>query len=645
MAEMIIPGTYITVRAEGLISAGRIAIGNVGVVGTAARGRIGEAVTLAGFAEARDLFGLPDDFDRPEDGSNALTLVRSLQHIYSNGATTVVAVRVAGASQSSANYAVRDGTDQSVAVLTANTPGTWGNGIRIEVDPAEEECRITDETHDTTFDTLTYSPVVPSAENRLRIFRGITQRFETPDLVYQRTIRDEEVVEVAAAFQLAHAPIEEEDSVNVIRILDSTGAETALFGTGDILYNSGSAPAAGEVNVNTTTGELTFETAPGAGDTVIATYASSHPAPTAGQVRITTWDGTLDYAAGEAPDAADGDRLVASYLVDREACVAVTLDYEPITEIYVVPDGALLAQRVNDDSVLATAEADDTNGGNRPNSGVVAFFGTGSNTPGSNGAAAGTTEYALGLESLAEELINIVVLAGQDAGTMGSVLEGHLNATEQTDHERIGVIGAPGNTVAQYLGHTLANDRIVVAAPGLEIRNGDTTTQLPTGYTAAAVAGLIASLAVQTSLTNKTVTLAGLDQRFNRGQQVQLIKRNVLALVIKNGFRVVKGITSEGEGAPFSAIPTRRIVDYAKYGVRSASDPYLGRLNNARVRAALQATLEGFLTRMVDDEQLTGFELSVTATRSQEIAGEVNVEMTLQPTFSIDFIRVVMTLQ
>ena len=36
---------------------------------------------------------------------------------------------------------------------------------------------------------------------------------------------------------------------------------------------------------------------------------------------------------------------------------------------------------------------------------------------------------------------------------------------------------------------------------------------------------------------------------------------------------------------------------------------------------------------------------NLTPTRAQEIAGEVSVVMTLQPTFSIDYIRVVMTLQ
>jgi hypothetical protein len=48
---------------------------------------------------------------------------------------------------------------------------------------------------------------------------------------------------------------------------------------------------------------------------------------------------------------------------------------------------------------------------------------------------------------------------------------------------------------------------------------------------------------------------------------------------------------------------------------------------------------------MVLDEMLTEYELAVTATRSQEINGICAVAMTLKPTFSIDYIRVTMTLQ
>ena len=89
MAEMIIPGTYVDVRAEGLISARGVATGILGVIGTAHSGPIGVAVTLSGFSNARDIFGLPDDFAVPDDGSNPLTLTRALQLAYANGASSV----------------------------------------------------------------------------------------------------------------------------------------------------------------------------------------------------------------------------------------------------------------------------------------------------------------------------------------------------------------------------------------------------------------------------------------------------------------------------------------------------------------------------------------------------------------------------
>ena len=58
----------------------------------------------------------------------------------------------------------------------------------------------------------------------------------------------------------------------------------------------------------------------------------------------------------------------------------------------------------------------------------------------------------------------------------------------------------------------------------------------------------------------------------------------------------------------------------------------------------MKATLNGFLADMVLNEALIGFTLDVTATREQEIAGTAVVTMSLQPTFSIDFIKVIMNL-
>lgn len=646
MAEMIVPGTYITVRPEGLISAGRVATGIVGVIGTAASGPVGKPITLSGYANAREIFEVPDDFNRPEDGSNPLTLVRSLEHIFNNGASTVIAVRVAGEnSQSNASFKVLDDNGHLVTILTAKTPGTWGNEIKLEIKKAEENCSIEDETFTESFDQLNYNRIVPSPQNRIRIFRNTTKRWQPLDIVYKQVIKDEVVVLNAEnRYLLANKPIEEVDDINLIRVIkqDQTILEFVESGDG-IFYGDGDKPSdSGEVRI-TLAGELLFEEnlIPEI-DKVIATYAVGHEDPIAGEVMVTVWNGNLDFANGETPQQSEGDKLVASYLIDKDNCVLVQLTSGATIEQYTIPDGKILTQLISKSSAITNAVADETHGGNIPRSDIDAYFGTGSNTPGSNGADAGEKEYAEGLEKLANKLVNIVVLAGQDAGTMRTVLSGHLNVTEQTDHERIGVIGASGSKLEDFLGHGLSDDRIILVAPGIENLDGST---LPPAYTAAAVAGLISSLAVQTSLTNKTLTIPGLTLDFNRGEQQQLIKHNVLALIKKRGYRVLKGITTSGEGTAFSNIPTRRIVDYAKYGVRSGANPYIGRLNNTRVRAALKATIDAFLTRMVEAEALTGYELEVTATRAQEIAGEVNVVMTLHPTFSIDFIKVTMTLK
>jgi hypothetical protein len=641
---MIIPGTYITVRSEGLISAGRIATGVVGVVGTASSGPIRTPTTLASFADARDKFGLPDDYDRPEDGSTALTLTRALQHAYANGASTVIAVRVAGAGHAAADFALKDSENRTVAVLTALTPGTWANDLALGVQPAEEDCVVNSEGVAAPFDRLRYSPIVASAQTRMRLVRGATRRVENLAIVYKRVLTDVAVPPNAAGrFFLAATPVENVPSINRVRVLAADGSVVRQYGEGAILYGAGGPPANNEIRI-LPDGEILFAAAqvPTAGQRVTATFAVGHAAPNAGEVLITTWDGTLTFAAGQGPNDANGDRLTASYVVDRNSCVRVSLTYGPAIERYVVPDGQLLASLIAArPSVLVTATADATNGNRKP-APVDSFLGTGSNHSGNDGAGANADDYAAGLETLGDLIVNIVLLAGQSSADAGDVLTGHLNSTAETDHERIGIIGAAGNAFADFLSHSLASERVVLVAPGLKSRDGKT---VPAAYTAAAVAGLISSLPVQGSLTNKVLSIPGLALSFNRGQQEQLIQRNVLAVVDKEGFRIVKGATTAGQGTPFSAIPTRRIVDFAKYGVRSAANSYLGRLNNDRVRSALKATLDAFLTRMVEDEALTAYELEVTATRAQEIAGEVSVVMSLQPTFSIEYIRVTMILR
>lgn len=318
----------------------------------------------------------------------------------------------------------------------------------------------------------------------------------------------------------------------------------------------------------------------------------------------------------------------------------VELTYQTTKETYIISKSSDLEQKVNNQTkgstlvtaTLAEGSSADTLPKNTDDSGEKFTLGSD-----------GQPDYKNSLEKLENELINLVLLAGQDVSNseMVTALLGHLNTTATIKRERIGIIGSgTSDDLDAIAGHTLDSDRLILVAPGLQI---SPQVKLSGAYTAAAVAGLLASLPVQASPTNKPLTIPGLSKEFSTSQLEKLVGNRVLAIQKQEGFRVVKGITTATNSA-WHQITTRRIVDFAIYGVRSACNPYIGKLNNERVRGAMKATLDAFLTRMVQDEALISYELAVTANRAQEIAGEAIVTMTLRPTFSIDFIKVTMYL-
>lgn len=558
MPEIILPGTYITVRDEGLITAGRVTTGNIGLVGTAAKGPLNEVKIVGSFTEAKELFG---DADPWQGGNqNELTMIRAMEYIFNNGGRTVYAVRTAAGAPAKAAFQTRSGSNNPLALLEARSAGSWGNDIGIKISAADQ-----------------------------------------PALA-QETLPGN-------ATQLQRSKVVENSQLNALVLKQKA---TGLSQSYSIIYTGSVDNAKPQVLINPATGAMTFTT-----------------------------------LASHKPVAAD--TLEARYEVPMANSAKVELFYKEAKEAYTVADASQLAELVNKRSSLVSADpsAESAFFNSLPadTGGVKMLFGTGlnGNNAGSNGANAAPTDYQASLAKLENELINIVVLAGQSAsnGQIAAALQGHLNITTDTRRERIGIIGCNGSTdVNAVAGHNLDSDRIVYVGPGIRISNSET---LPGGYTAAAVAGLISSLPVQTSPTNKTLSIPGLAAEYSSPQLEKLVLNNVLAVEKRSGFRIVKGITTASNTA-WHQITTRRIVDYAIYGVRSSCNPYIGKLNNERVRGAMKATLDAFLTRMVEDEALISYDLEVGATRAQEIAGEAIVTMTIRPTFSIDFVRVTMYL-
>jgi hypothetical protein len=339
------------------------------------------------------------------------------------------------------------------------------------------------------------------------------------------------------------------------------------------------------------------------------------------------------------------------------AGVRVTLKRGAVEEVYEVATGTELATKVNANSSLvrtATGAAPTGAGGEPALMNNVSFTG------GKNGEITSDIDYGTGLEALLNENVQIVVAAGQTDNDILDLIGPHVAdaSDDNTKRDRIAVVGTrgfrdtghPNETVSAFLSDvaapTLVGDRIIIVTPGVKVTDAAADppreVTLPGSYAAAAVAAMLSARSPHVSLTNKPIAVGGLEIKFSAAQLEQLVTAQLLALEERRGFRVVKGVTTD-TGA-FRQITTRRIVDFAKAGVRSAAEPYIGLLNNNRVRQAMKGSINGFLASMVDDEMLVSYELDVTATRDEEIRGIAKVTMTVRPTFSLDYIKVVMFL-
>lgn len=356
------------------------------------------------------------------------------------------------------------------------------------------------------------------------------------------------------------------------------------------------------------------------------------------------------------PPGSFGNKITIKVEVpDPTKDAKVILKYRSIVREYTVADGnALVAQIKADAFAFVDAEVGDKPS-EKPTALAEANF-----AAGEDGADVTDVDYKLGLEQLLNEDVHIIVAAGKDNAVIADALKAHVEtaSTDKIKRDRIAVVGSRAKLLTEDVSafltvlrnHNVASDRMIFVAPGIKTTDAakaaagatDPSVTLPGAYAAAAIAGMLSARDPHISLTNKTVSVAGLEAKFNSAQLELLVQARVLALEERRGLRIVKGITTD-EGA-FRQITTRRIVDFAKFGVRSAAEPYIGLLNNDRVRKALKGSINGFLAGMVDDEMLISYELDVTATRDDEIRGIAKVIMTLRPTFSIDFIKVVMFL-
>lgn len=557
ITETILPGTYIEVRAEGLLSIGAIPTGNIGIIGTAEMGTA-QIQNLSSYEDGRKRFGEPGEWD-PNNPEGNLNLVRALKLLFDNGANTVYAQRVFDEeSAKAATFSITNDNDTPVLTLKAKTPGSAGNRLQIRIEPGEAQENVSNELVTRSNGTISLSAqevAMPASGNG----DGAAQAS-----IGNVTVRDQGIV---TKYQL-----------------------------------KSSAASSQVVQLNPANRTLTFNALP-----------------------------------------STGAEIRASYWVPQKSLRKVTIRLGNMQEVYVVPSASYLVQRLKDKRNPSNlVEVVETTGQGLPK--VTTRFETFSG--GDNGTVTKAL-YQAALDNLVEQDVQIVVVAGMGFTQIKSDVLAHVEKTENLGRERIAVIGADSNDVEKILenANEIADKRVVLVAPGLKQTDAKTgaTFDLPPYFSAAVIAGKLSSVSPHISLTNKG--LAGIDELsslYNYGEMKSLVQNRVLVLQKKRGVRVVKAITTDDEA--FKQITLRRIVDYVKVGTRIGANQYIGKLNNKRVRDNLHTTLDSFLADLLSREFLTGYKLKVFADRPMEIRGEVQVIMDLNPTFSIDVIRVTMNL-
>jgi len=367
-------------------------------------------------------------------------------------------------------------------------------------------------------------------------------------------------------------------------------------------------------------------------------------------------------ASGDAPDPT-ADTLYLTY--ETASSMKVTINYGETSEAYYVVDGYDLIQDINDTdngSNLVTAAVSEY-GSSQDHAdryplqvtswqyfGVGAGASGGTATSGNDGTDVGSGDYVDGLATLENVDVHIVLAAGQYSSTVHAALQSHVNNMESQKKERVAVAGHRyGLTLSQIMSSNLAfsSKRCIFVSPGVKTTNHTTGEDetVSAAYTAALLAGYMASVNPSFSPLGKSVSVGGLETDYTNAELEQLIKKkiNPIRVVSTGGYKWAYATTTASDTS-WKEITTVRITDYATIGIRSACEGFIGKKNIAQERNSIYSAVSGFMQTMVADQMLSSgtnpYAVNVTATREDEIVGNVRVDVSFKPVFAIKYIIV-----
>lgn len=158
---------------------------------------------------------------------------------------------------------------------------------------------------------------------------------------------------------------------------------------------------------------------------------------------------------------------------------------------------------------------------------------------------------------------------------------------------------------------------------------------------AAYYSGMVASLIPQSAPTNKVAQGAESLVKLPKVKLDSLAKYHYVGLKQKNRvFRISDAPTAARPTSDFVRLSTVRVVDRVIDIIREVAEPYIGEPNNAQARLSLETNIRARLTAELKSNLISRFEVKVSATPTQRIQGDCDVELVIVPPFEMKKIRV-----
>jgi len=228
---------------------------------------------------------------------------------------------------------------------------------------------------------------------------------------------------------------------------------------------------------------------------------------------------------------------------------------------------------------------------------------------------------------IVDDYLGLVITTGTTPDSIFAKVHDHCKAMSTTKaEERIGLVGyqftdvggsvpdgPPDTLVTTLTGKATGfnSPYMVVCSPRLKTFDIKGTLKYFNGtYTAAYIAGLIASFPVGEPITNKDVTgMQGLSTYFLNRHILQLIDNGVLVIErVGGGLKVVQGVTSWISDDNFNKkeISVRLVTNYIAKNCRENLKQFIGRKNSLQMLQIIKGSLVQVLRELENNEIIVG---------------------------------------